>query len=375
VEGGGKDSLALVLAEDLFNKALAYDSTFAKAYAGLAWVYWSKHGYWEAYRSENIRDSILIIADIALSYDDQLAEAYDVKGSIYEAIGRREQAIEEFQKAIRFNPNYWRAYAGIGGIYLEQEKFDLALENLYQASVLHRGKYLPYLFVSIALACRNSGFEEQAKIFSLEALKLDGDTAAYLMNLSNTGLYTGNYAEAIRIAEDSYALDSSYISILNVLGHYHMMLGQFKESLEYYERYISRINVSGDSAMFGPSRIDYAYWQNGMKEKAEYYYKEKINRLNKWILERPVSSNYFNYYNLAGVYAFRGEKEKAYEHLRIFNQKQGMPKLWVIMINDDPLFNSIRDEPEFQQIVKDVEAKFQAEHERVRRWLEENDML
>ncbi len=44
-------------------------------------------------------------------------------------------------------------------------------------------------------------------------------------------------------------------------------------------------------------------------------------------------------------------------------------------INNDPLFDSIRDEPEFQQIVRDVEAKYQAEHERVRKWLEENEML
>ena len=35
----------------------------------------------------------------------------------------------------------------------------------------------------------------------------------------------------------------------------------------------------------------------------------------------------------------------------------------------------IRDEPEFKQILRDVEAKYQAEHERVSQWLEENDML
>jgi molybdopterin converting factor small subunit len=39
------------------------------------------------------------------------------------------------------------------------------------------------------------------------------------------------------------------------------------------------------------------------------------------------------------------------------------------------LFDNIRDETEFQQIVKDVEAKYQAEHEKVRKWLEENGML
>ena len=44
-------------------------------------------------------------------------------------------------------------------------------------------------------------------------------------------------------------------------------------------------------------------------------------------------------------------------------------------MNNDPLIESIRDESEFQQIVSEIEAKYQAEHERVRQWLEENDML
>jgi hypothetical protein len=81
------------------------------------------------------------------------------------------------------------------------------------------------------------------------------------------------------------------------------------------------------------------------------------------------------YYDLAGVYAFRGEKDKAYKNLKIFNQRK-TECLWMVMlIKTDPLFNNIRDEPEFQQIVRDVEAKYQAEHERVRKWLEENNML
>ncbi len=44
-------------------------------------------------------------------------------------------------------------------------------------------------------------------------------------------------------------------------------------------------------------------------------------------------------------------------------------------IKNDPIFDNIRDEPEFQQIVRDFEVKYQALHERVRQWLEENDML
>ena len=44
-------------------------------------------------------------------------------------------------------------------------------------------------------------------------------------------------------------------------------------------------------------------------------------------------------------------------------------------IKNDPLFDKIRDEPEVQQIVSDVEAKYQIQHEEVRQWLEENEML
>jgi hypothetical protein len=75
------------------------------------------------------------------------------------------------------------------------------------------------------------------------------------------------------------------------------------------------------------------------------------------------------------VYAFRGEKDRAYENLRLFNELERIPLWWLDLFRIDPLFDPIRDEPEFQQILRDVEAKYQAEHERVRQWLEENDML
>ena len=92
-------------------------------------------------------------------------------------------------------------------------------------------------------------------------------------------------------------------------------------------------------------------------------------------LDRSFYNEKNAYYNLAGVHAFLGEREKAFENLRNFNQKETMSLRIVTRIKNDPLFNSIRDEPEFQQIVRDVEAKYEAEHERVRQWLEENDML
>jgi tetratricopeptide (TPR) repeat protein len=105
----GSSREALESAEDLYHKALEYDSKFAQAYTGLAIAYWNKH-YWSDYFSENFLDSALILADIALTYDNQLSEAYSIKGVCYYQIGKYDKAFEELDKALKFNPNDWMAY-------------------------------------------------------------------------------------------------------------------------------------------------------------------------------------------------------------------------------------------------------------------------
>jgi len=39
------------------------------------------------------------------------------------------------------------------------------------------------------------------------------------------------------------------------------------------------------------------------------------------------------------------------------------------------MLNSLRNEPEFQKIVSDVGAKYQKQHENVKKWLEEQGKL
>ena len=155
-----------------------------------------------------------------------------------------------------------------------------------------------------------------------------------------------------------------------------MHLGQMEESLEYFRIYIENIKTTG-ALSFRMEWIGYALWQNGLIKEAEYYFNEHINYNNRMNELGRIASTQrkLTYYDLARIFAFKGEKDKAYKNLKIFNQRNVMFTRFVTGLIDDPFFNSIRDEPEFQQIVKEVEAKHQAEHERVRQWLEENDLL
>jgi tetratricopeptide (TPR) repeat protein len=99
-----KNNTSLKKAEDLYHKALVYDPKFAAAYTGLAFVYWNKHVS-EEYFSKNYLDSVFIYCDIAISLDSQLAEAHYIKGQYFSEINKPEQAVKEYDKAIKLNPN------------------------------------------------------------------------------------------------------------------------------------------------------------------------------------------------------------------------------------------------------------------------------
>jgi tetratricopeptide (TPR) repeat protein len=202
--------------------------------------------------------------------------------------------------------------------------------------------------------------------------------------LSSNEIYLDNPEKAIELYNKAFAIDSTttYVDVMNYVffGNYDLaatfMLFDQEESLDYAEKYLEVVKIHGEYGLANMHRVGYAYWLSGYKDEAAYYFDKQVAFcINQNHLGRTWSEQLFTYYDLAGIYAFRGEKEKAYKNLRIFKQRKIMHQWMVWNIKNDPLFDKIRDEPEFQQIVKDVEAKYQAEHERVRLWLEENEMM
>jgi len=368
------DKNVLERAEDFYKKAIEYDSTFAQAYTGLAWLCFDKH-YWGAVITENFLDSMLILADIALSYDDQLAEAYEVRGDYYRLNYNRERAINEYDMAIKSNPNDWWAYFGKGLLYYDDDLVR-TIDNLNKAASLHRGYFLSEINRRIGIAYAIAGYRSKAQYYVKEALKLEDDSVAYYLSLARIEDNIGNYEKAIEFGKKSYTIDSTNLWVIFLLGNNHMFLGQFEESLEYFKRYNKRLKTLERPHSWNPHRIGYAYWINGFQEEAEYYINTGLVFYSEMIKSGRHQFQDFNtFYALAAIYTFLGDKNKAYENLRLFNHRQRMPIYMTTLIKVDPLFDNIRDEPEFQQIVQDIAAKYQAEHERVRQWLEENEML
>ena len=355
---------AIERAKKMYNTALNYDSTFALAYVGLASVYWNKN-YYKEYFSGDFLDSVLILANKALFYNNQLSEAYTIRGHYYREAGKTELASKEFDKAVKFNPNDWMAYIGKGD-----------LKGLQIAASLNHGSELPLIIGSLAASYTDAGFIEIAKN-NLEYLKLIGEPIQYLNYAAYCEQKEGNWEKAIEFSKKGYDIDSTNINALVMLGYCYSFIDQFEESMKYYRKYVEKQKASSQFSFIDSHRIGYVYFKNRYMKEAKLYFDRQIDYCNSLIKsDRPWAQALYPYYDLAGVYAFRGDKVKAYKNLKIFDQRQKEESLWMVsLIKTDPLFNSIRNEPEFQKIVKDIEAKYQAEYERVKKWLEEQGVL
>jgi tetratricopeptide (TPR) repeat protein len=142
-----RDSVTLKRAQHHFQKALELDSTFALAYTGLAAV--QNWNLVKNYLFENYMDSVLILANKAITFDDKCSEAYTLKGSGYVSLAKPELALKELNKALELYPNNSIAFYIRGSIYREiKDDYVEAIRNLINVLVVTGGKdFRKYLMI------------------------------------------------------------------------------------------------------------------------------------------------------------------------------------------------------------------------------------
>jgi TolB-like protein len=380
LDNNSPNSDALNRAEDLYRQALEYDPEYAQAYVGLAKVYWHKH-YGEEYLSENRLDSVVILADMALSYDNNLAEAYSLRGDYYTEKADYDKAIREYEKTLEINPNYWQAYSGLADLYESLLDPINCLENITNALKLnHDPKERRPLLSRMALRYGSwFGFYDKSIEYYKEALKLDDDSMRYYGSVANIALWNEKYSETLQLYKRMQELNPGNNNLNQSIGNIFYILGQKETSVEWYKKYISGLDTLEPSTNVSQQhRVGFAYLVAGHKEKTEEYFELQKKYCEESINLNTIYGQWGNaYYDLACVFAIRGDKQNAYKNLHLYNDKIGDSGVFMIIwhLKTDPFLESIRNEPEFQDIYHEIEAKYNNTHDKVRKWLEEQGML
>ncbi|HSH52706.1 MAG TPA: hypothetical protein VK982_13355, partial [Bacteroidales bacterium] len=371
------NTTAILNAERNYREALKYDSGYALAYAALAVIQINKNRGSELF-SETFLDSALYFANKAIDYDNKSADAFAVKGLYNWYKGNRDKALEEYNKALNLNPHLWQAYRGKGFLFIDNDPV-LSIENFQKAANLTCGSELKMILGEMVIAYLWAGFVETAQIYNEEALRLFDDSVMYFINLGVIESQQGNKENAVMYYTKASIADPYFTNFLwfyqdinRQLGFNYLFLGNYAESLYYFKKWISILEKSGEISYNEMHRVAYAFWKNGFVEEAEYYFDLQMEHCNNLIKSNhPWAQNLFAYYDRASIFAFRRNKEAAYKDLEIFGQITQVPLWLVSLIKTDPLFENIRKDAEFQQIVKDVEVKYQKEHQRIEKQLRE----
>jgi TolB-like protein len=355
-----------------YKAVLEIDSAFAKAYTGLASAYYERY-QWETYFRENYLDSMLVLINKAYTIDNELDEVYYLKGVYDYQHGQPEKALDNFDKSLKINPNYFSAYEQKGYI-LTWILYDFvrSIDNYYKALNLIRGDERVGLFQNLGMAYMNAGFTEKAKDYFEQALIQNGDSATYFSLLGSLEFSKMNLENAILLKEKAKELDPAVIPSIELYS----FAGQDQKAYSAAEKEVERLKKSGSFPLQYSHRIGYAYWKVGKKSEARYYFNMQIKYGEESIhLGREYALNRTAHYDLAGVYAFLEDTVKAYQYLEELNKTRVYPLGGISYLRYDKLFDNIRNEERFQKTLNNIEAKYRIEHELAKKWLEEQGML
>jgi len=369
-----RDLASYQTAVNLYNLSLETDSTFAQAYIGLAWTYQNRN-FWPEYFTENFLDSCLVLADMALSIDDKLEDAYYLKGYYYEANGDLEEALHNFDRTIEINPNYYLAYMHRGDL-LSNIKSDqvLGLENYHKALSLVSNEDRPSLLRSLAYRYANLGFLEIASDYMEEVYALDSNRVQYFAAHGWAEFYQEHHDDALHYMKQAHQLDTTFL--INLHFYIYASNPDYQEAFEQAQKWIAYSERTGWPIYFQSHRIGYVYYQLGRFEEAQRFFEHQISYSERSIqLSRFYAQGKAAQYDLAATLAFLGDKDEAYRRLDEFNTLGYFGLNMISWVEGDPLLTGIKNEDRFQKILQDMKSKHQAEHERVRLWLEEHDML
>jgi len=77
-----------------------------------------------------------------------------------------------------------------------------------------------------------------------------------------------------------------------------------------------------------------------------------------------------------GVYfAYKGDTKKTLEHMKLFAQQDNYMYWTLLFLKIDPLIDPVKDNPEFQQLLQEIDTKFWKNHIKIKASLEEKGLL
>ena len=221
----GEPSLRRAL--DFFQQAAAKDSTFARAYTGIADVYATLPLYANV-RVDSVMPLALAAINRAVALDSTLPEAFASRGSLLQAGWRWADAEADYKRALALDPNYATAHQWYGEMLLVNGRLKEARVQLKRATDLD--PLSPVTFGSYAVALAAARVPDSALIAGKRAVELDSSLVVTRFMLGTVYLEANRVAEATTQLEAAQRIDASSITANGLLGYAYAKSGKSRRA-------------------------------------------------------------------------------------------------------------------------------------------------
>lgn len=283
--GAGSSLLLLYLAANLTATVAFFVVARYRVTAAPVFILFAAHGLVELcrmirerrfdVRAAALSGALLILCNSnvpGVDRDRRLVDAdshYFVAG-ILDGDGKDEQAIPEYELAIKLNPNYALSRLNYGRMLLEMGRLKQAARQLREAVRLDPRSAAANWLLAEALAA--SGSRAASLSFYERAVKLDAGYADGIAHAAVAALKDRDYALAARLSEIVLARRPKYAQVRHTLGVALLKLGRIGPAIREFERTISLDPGSSETWL----ALGYAYQKDGRIADSDAAYKRAI---------------------------------------------------------------------------------------------------
>jgi tetratricopeptide (TPR) repeat protein len=279
------------------------------------------------------------------------------------SLGRFDEALARYQRALEVDPGFSQAYQAIGKHYRSVSgQLDEGVVWYAKGISLDPGN--PLLSADLGFNFLDLGDPVKAEYWIERSLELGPESFVPNLAMAALHLYRGDEAAALDYARRAFAFNPPFMPIR--LRDHELRAGRYSEARALYEKNYPELLNEGDPMVDGSNwgtAIDLALVlsRTGEQEHAD----RLLNRSFQHIQTLPRLGSWGYGPADVQIYALQGEKQKALAALRQAID-QGWRAGWRISLKHDLSLESIRDTPEFQAMVEEIEADMAKQLARVR---------